>query len=65
MKLFKDIHGAVHVGEEITEEEYIESLCEEMRRMIAQCEQQQKIEEIMLSAGVKPVSPCHAIGFYF
>jgi hypothetical protein len=33
--------------------------------MIAQCEQQQKIDEIMLSAGVKPVSPCHAIGFYF
>lgn len=65
MKLFKDIHGIVHVGREITEEEYIESLCEEMRRMIAQCEQQQKIEEIMLSAGVKPVSPCHAIGFYF
>ena len=65
MKLFKDIHGVVHVGREITEEEYIESLCEEMQRMIAQYEQQQKINEIMRSAGVKPVSPCHAIGFYF
>jgi hypothetical protein len=29
MKLFKDIYGVVHVGEEITEEEYIESLCDE------------------------------------
>lgn len=65
MKLFKDIHGKVHIGEEITDEEYLEGLCEEMRRTIAQFEQQQKIDEIMLSAGVKPISPCHAIGLYF
>lgn len=65
MKLFKDIYGTVHIGEEITEEEYIKTLCEEMRLKIAQCEQQQKIDEIMLSAGVKPIFPYHAAGLYF